>query len=108
MDNLPQSFDSTKTLLENTEIAFIGCGVMAESIVAGILRQNLVKPEQIAASHPRGARREELRAKYGINVFGENVDAVFCSQFFPACSARMTCSDLFGFDEVLSQDSCNN
>ena len=79
MDNLPQSFDSTKTLtknlLEKTEIAFIGCGVMAESIVAGILRQHLVKPEQIVASHPRAARREELRAKYGINVFGENVDA---------------------------------
>src|SRR4028118_1572935 len=79
MDNLPQSFDSTKTLtknlLEKTEIAFIGCGVMAESIVAGILRQHFVKPEQIVASHPRAARREELRAKYGINVFGENVDA---------------------------------
>lgn len=75
MDNLPQSFDSTKTSLEKTEIAFIGCGVMAESILAGILRQNLVKPEQIAASHPRAARREELRAKYRVNVFGENVDA---------------------------------
>jgi pyrroline-5-carboxylate reductase len=71
MDNL-----SHKTLSDETRIAFVGCGVMAESIVAGILRQNLVKPDKIAASHPRRARRDESTEKYGIAVFGENRDAV--------------------------------
>ena len=63
-------------LLKNTRLAFIGCGVMAESIVAGLLRQNLVTPEQITASHPRKNRREELAEKYKIEVFEHNSDAV--------------------------------
>lgn len=63
-------------LLKNTRLAFIGCGVMAESIIAGLLRQNLVAPEQITASHPRQNRREELVEKYKIEVFEHNSDAV--------------------------------
>ena len=63
-------------LLENTKLAFIGCGVMAESIVAGMLRQNLVRPEQIAASHPRAVRRDELKSKYKIEVYEDNAVAV--------------------------------
>lgn len=63
-------------LLKNTRLAFIGCGVMAESVVAGLLRQNLVRAEQICASHPRENRREELRNKYKIEVFEHNSDAV--------------------------------
>lgn len=80
MDNLPHSSDSTKTLDPDTKIAFIGAGVMAESIVAGILKLNLANPEQLAASHPRANRREELSAKYGIRVFAENNDAVRAAQ----------------------------
>lgn len=65
-------------LLNNTRLAFIGCGVMAESIVAGLLRQKLVAPKQIAASHPRANRRAELNDKYGIETFEHNSDAVKC------------------------------
>ena len=67
---------NAEKLLENTRLAFIGCGVMAESIVAGLLRQNLVKTEQITASHPRSNRRGELKSKYGIEVYEDNVTAV--------------------------------
>ena len=63
-------------LLHNTQLAFIGCGVMAESIVAGLLRQQLVRAEQIVASHPRSNRREELQTKYGIQVYESNAEAV--------------------------------
>ncbi len=62
--------------LQKAKLAFIGCGVMAESMIAGLLRKNLVAPEQIAASHPRSNRREELRAKYDIETFESNVEAV--------------------------------
>ena len=65
-----------KNNLSNAELAFIGCGVMAESIVAGLLRKKLVKPEQISASHPRENRRKELSKKYKIKVFAENAEAV--------------------------------
>ncbi len=63
-------------LLKTTRLAFIGCGVMAESIVAGLLRRKLVSAEQICASHPRAIRREELKNKYGIEIFEHNSDAV--------------------------------
>lgn len=62
--------------MANTKLAFIGCGVMAESIVAGLLRQNLVAAEQIVATHPRENRRRELAEKYAIEVFADNAEAV--------------------------------
>lgn len=62
--------------LTNTKLAFIGCGVMAESIIAGLLRKKLVRPEQIVATHPRENRRNELIEKYGIIVFDENPKAI--------------------------------
>lgn len=61
--------------LSNCRLAFIGCGVMAEAIIAGLLRKKLVGPEQIIGSHPRLARREEMHAKYGIEMFGQNREA---------------------------------
>jgi pyrroline-5-carboxylate reductase len=68
--------------LATTRFAFIGCGVMAESIVAGLLRKALVTPDQIVASHPRVARREELYAKYGLQMFEQNREAATAS--YPA------------------------
>jgi pyrroline-5-carboxylate reductase len=65
-----------KNNLNKTSLAFIGCGVMAESMIAGLLRKNLVAPEQISASHPRANRRQELEEKYGIRVFERNAEAV--------------------------------
>jgi pyrroline-5-carboxylate reductase len=57
-------------------LAFVGCGVMAESMIAGLLRKNLVAPAQIVASHPRRTRRDELQTKYGIRAFENNAEAV--------------------------------
>jgi pyrroline-5-carboxylate reductase len=68
--------ENNNNLLEKTRLAFIGCGVMAESIVAGLLRQKLVSPEQILASHPRQKRREELTEKYEIRTFESNRETV--------------------------------
>ena len=61
--------------LSNCRLAFIGCGVMAEAIIAGLLRKQLVSQDQIVGSHPRAARREELNAKYGIEMFEQNKEA---------------------------------
>jgi len=62
--------------LSNCRLAFIGCGVMAEAIIAGMLRKKLVGPEQIAGSHPRQSRREEMHVKYGVEMFEDNREAV--------------------------------
>jgi pyrroline-5-carboxylate reductase len=62
--------------LENVHLSFIGCGVMAESMIAGLLGRELVTPDNIFGSHPREVRRAELEAKYGIRMFESNADAV--------------------------------
>ena len=62
--------------LVNARLAFIGLGVMAEAIAAGLLRKGMVTSEQLVGSHPRAARREELYTKYGIQMFESNREAV--------------------------------
>src|ERR1700750_2987418 len=83
MSNKPpgneQTLTSTDNPLSKTGVAFIGCGVMAEAIIAGLLRKNLVSPAQIVGSHPRATRREELYAKYGFQVLESNRDAALAS-----------------------------
>jgi pyrroline-5-carboxylate reductase len=61
--------------LESSTIATIGSGVMAEAMIAGLLRGRLVAPGQVIASHPRADRREELAREYGIRVCSANVEA---------------------------------
>jgi pyrroline-5-carboxylate reductase len=60
----------------NKKIAFIGPGVMAEAMIAGLLRQKIASPKNITASGPREERGMELEKKYGIKVTTDNVSAV--------------------------------
>jgi pyrroline-5-carboxylate reductase len=62
--------------LDGTTIATVGSGVMAEAMIAGLLRGELVAPDQIVASHPRAERRDHLRTDYGIRVVGDNRSAL--------------------------------
>jgi len=60
----------------NKRIAFIGPGVMAEAMIAGLLNRKLSKAQNISVSGPRAERGEELRKKYGIRVTTDNAAAV--------------------------------
>jgi pyrroline-5-carboxylate reductase len=62
--------------LSGVTIATVGSGVMAEAMIAGLLRAGRVAPEQIIASHPRPDRRDELVASYAIRSVGDNLTAV--------------------------------
>jgi len=62
--------------LAKRAIATVGSGVMAEAIIAGVLRGRLVEPSQIVASHPRAERRQELAAVHGIRAVASNAEAV--------------------------------
>lgn len=64
------------TPLSGKTIATVGSGVMAEAMIAGLLRGDLVAPDQVVASHPRAERRDHLVAEYGIRVVGDNVEAI--------------------------------
>jgi pyrroline-5-carboxylate reductase len=62
--------------LAGRHVATIGSGVMAEAIVAGLLRGNLVAPDQVVASHPRPDRRDALARTHGIRTVESNAEAV--------------------------------
>lgn len=62
-------------LSKDLGLAFIGCGVMGESMLAGLLKKGIVEPKNISASHPREVRRDELTEKYGIAAYASNAEA---------------------------------
>lgn len=62
--------------LAGASIATIGSGVMAEAIIAGLLRGSLVPPGNVVASHPRADRREALERTHGIRTVDSNAAAV--------------------------------
>ncbi|MBI4671411.1 MAG: pyrroline-5-carboxylate reductase [Chloroflexi bacterium] len=59
-------------MLQDTRIAFIGPGAMAEAMIRGLVIGELVSPVQVIAAGPRSARLEELQAKYGIHITTDN------------------------------------
>ncbi len=62
--------------LSGRAIATVGSGVMAEAMIAGLLRNGLVTRDLIVASHPRPDRRDELAREYGIRTVPRNAEAV--------------------------------
>ncbi len=74
-DTEVEKLDEKPNPLEGARLAFIGCGVMAEAIIAGLLRKQLVTAQQIVGSHPRPVRREELYTKYAVRMFESNREA---------------------------------
>jgi pyrroline-5-carboxylate reductase len=62
-------------MLNETHIAFVGSGVMAEAMIKGLVGQGLLPAQRIIASGPRPERGTELAERYGIQVTGDNVTA---------------------------------
>ena len=50
------------------KLGFIGCGVMANAMMGGIIRNGLYKPEDIWGADPFEGSREKTKAANGINV----------------------------------------
>jgi pyrroline-5-carboxylate reductase len=66
---------SDEGVLRGTRLAFVGAGVMAEAMIAGLLDRRLVAPAQIVASHPREDRRQRLVDRFGIDAVEANREA---------------------------------
>jgi pyrroline-5-carboxylate reductase len=62
--------------MEPLKITIIGPGVMAEAIIAGMLRNKVTTAGQIIASGPELARGEELKNRYGVVTTSNNAEAV--------------------------------
>lgn len=63
-------------VLAESQLGFVGAGIMAEAMLAGLLNEKLVAPEQIIVSHPREKRRSHLQERYGVLAVEQNLDAV--------------------------------
>lgn len=62
-------------MFSSSRLAIIGAGVMAESMIAGLLARKMMEPDRIVASHPRADRRDQLSAQFGITVVESNAEA---------------------------------
>jgi pyrroline-5-carboxylate reductase len=60
----------------NPTIAIIGSGVMAEAMIAGILRQKVTTADLVRAADVRSERVTELQEQYGIVPFTDNLQAI--------------------------------
>src|ERR1044071_1929791 len=58
-----------------TSLSFIGAGNMAEAMIRGLLRGNVVAPGDVVASGPRAERMRELADAYGIRTTTNNREA---------------------------------
>lgn len=63
-------------MLKNKKLAFIGTGIMAESMIRGLIHEKLVEPEQIMGSNPLLDRNAELADLYGIITSADNLATV--------------------------------
>ncbi|HEX6185669.1 MAG TPA: pyrroline-5-carboxylate reductase [Pyrinomonadaceae bacterium] len=71
----PSQQSATANALRGAQLSFVGVGVMAEAMIAGLLRRQLVERTQIVGSHPRATRRDELQTQYGIRMVESNREA---------------------------------
>ena len=62
-------------MFEDKKIVFIGPGMMAQAMIAGILRNEVAPAENMLVSGPRQPRVDELQEKYGVQPFTDNAEA---------------------------------
>ena len=65
----------SESALRNARLGIVGTGVMAEAMLAGLLRRELIDARNVLASHPRAARREQLEATYSVRTTDDNAVA---------------------------------
>lgn len=62
--------------LQGKRIAFLGCGIMGEAIIASLLKGEIVAASQLVGAEPVDWRRNELIHTYGIELSSANRTAV--------------------------------
>ncbi len=59
-----------------TQIAFIGGGNMATSIIGGLIREGSVRADLIHVSDPGAEQRDALQSKFNVVTHDDNLDAI--------------------------------
>ena len=58
------------------KLGFIGCGVMANAMMGGIIQAGLYQPEDIWGADPFEGSREKTKKANGINVTADNLEVI--------------------------------
>ena len=58
------------------KVGFVGAGNMGEALMRGIIKANLLSPQNVYASDTREVRLKELQKNYGITTLRDNKDLV--------------------------------
>ncbi|WP_031513476.1 pyrroline-5-carboxylate reductase [Desulfofalx alkaliphila] len=66
--------------LDGQLIGFLGGGVMAESLIGGLIKNGIVKPEKIFVSDPDEERLQLLKEKTGIKTVADNLQLTQSAQ----------------------------
>lgn len=64
------------TMLTNKKVAIIGVGKMGETLLNGMIKNNLVKKENIAGSTAQEEHAKEINKKYGIQTYINNKEMI--------------------------------
>lgn len=67
-------------MIQDLRIAIIGAGVMGEAIISGILKHQLVSPDQIIATDIHAERRAQIADRYGVRTSDDGAAAVHWAQ----------------------------
>ncbi len=84
----------TRSMIDNSKIAFLGAGNMAEALVAGIVKAKLSEPEFVLATDITPARLEILKDRYQIQVGVKNLDAVLWADIIVLCVKPQVMNDV--------------
>ena len=76
-------------------LGFVGSGVMAETMIAGVLSEGHVTPDRVIASDPHGSRRSHLEATYGIQTVARNGEVVDAADLLVLAVKPQTLSKVF-------------
>lgn len=63
-------------MLQDKKLGFIGSGMMAEAIIQGVLKRELIPADSISCADPYAPRLQQLRERYGVNTTADNRAAI--------------------------------
>ena len=87
------------------KLGFIGCGVMANAMMGGIIRNGLYKPEDIWGADPFEGSREKTKAANGINVTDSNEEVIKnCDTVFLTIKPQYYESAIASFKDSIRDD----
>ncbi|MCB9758700.1 MAG: pyrroline-5-carboxylate reductase [Alphaproteobacteria bacterium] len=80
---------------EQWTLGFVGAGVMAETMISGVLSRGSIPPERVVASDPNPARRDELSRRHGLRMTANNREVAEAADLLVLAVKPQNLSEVF-------------